>query len=74
MPRPDDQPTASRDSPAPRTGLKLMGLILIAFALLSIFSNYQKANISKIEQVTVAPAPPPLPRPAPSLSPIPGEP
>jgi hypothetical protein len=51
-----------------------MGLILIAFALLAIFSNYQKANISTIEQVTVAPAPSPIPPPAPSLSPLPGEP
>ncbi len=51
-----------------------MAVILISFALLSVFSNFQKANIEKIEQVTVAPAPPPLPRPSPSLSPIPGEP
>ena len=74
MPRRDDQQPGSRDSPAPRNGLKLMALILVAFALLSIFSNYQKANISKIEQVTVAPAPPPVPPPAPSLSPVAGEP
>ena len=52
----------------------LMGLILIAFALLSIFSNYQKANIARIEQVTIAPAPPPIPPPGPSLSPAPSEP
>ena len=51
-----------------------MALILISFALLSIFSNYQKARIKDIEQVTVAPAPPPIPRPQPSLSPVPGEP
>ena len=74
MPQRDDQPSASRDSPAPRNGLKLMALILVSFALLSIFSNYQKARIAEIEKVTVAPAPPPVPRPAPSLSPVPGEP
>jgi hypothetical protein len=74
MPRREDQQSAARDSPAPRNGLRLMAVILIAFALLSIFSNYQKANISRIEQVTVAPAPPPIPPPAPSLSPVPGEP
>lgn len=50
-----------------------MALILTAFALLSIFSNYQKARIREIEQVTVAPAPPPIPRPQPSLPPVPGE-
>jgi hypothetical protein len=74
VPRPNDEHTTPRDSPAPRNGLKLMALIVIAFALLSMFSNYQKAKIGQIEQVTVAPAPPPIAPPAPSLSPVPGEP
>ena len=45
-----------------------MAVILIAMALLAIYSNYQKARLSKIETVTIAPAPP-RPSVTPSLPP-----
>ncbi len=51
-----------------------MALILAAFALISLYSNYQKAHISRIEKVTIAPAPPPVPAPAAKSSPRADEP
>lgn len=38
-----------------------MAGIILVFAALSIFSNYQKAHIRDLEQVTVGPAPSPVP-------------
>jgi hypothetical protein len=54
---------------APRSGLQLMALILVAMAGLAIYSNVQKARRAQIETVTIAPAAPVLP--SPSLSPSP---
>ncbi len=43
-------------SRAPRTGLRLMIIIVITMALLAIYANVQKARRHKIESVTVTPA------------------
>ena len=53
-------------SAAPRSGLRLMIIILVAMTLLSIYANVQKARRNEIETVTVIPAPTAVP--APSLS------
>lgn len=70
MPAREDHQTA--DSPAPRSGLWVMALILLAFAGLSIFSNYQHARKGKIEQVTITPSS--SPKPVPVRSPAGSEP
>ena len=49
MPTPDD-PTR-----APRSGLILMFVIVIALALVAIYANVQKARRDKIETVTIIP-------------------
>ena len=49
MPTPDD-PTR-----APRSGLILMLVIVIAVALVAIYANVQKARRDKIERVTIIP-------------------
>jgi len=55
---------------APRSGLQLMALILVAMAGLAIYSNVQKARRAQIETVTIVPATPAL-LPSPSNSPSP---
>lgn len=60
-------PPASR---APRNGLILMGLILLAMALLSVYSNVQKARRDQIETVTILRATP-APSAAPTTTPTP---
>ena len=59
----DDQPEASR---APRSGLVLMLVILVALALVAIYANVQKARRDTIEKVTIIPV---SATPAPSPSP-----
>jgi hypothetical protein len=49
VPTPDD-PTR-----APRSGLILMLVIVIAVALVAIYANVQKARRDKIEKVTIIP-------------------
>ena len=53
-------------SAAPRSGLRLMIVILVAMTLLSIYANVQKARRNEIETVTVIPAPTAAPTPSPS--------
>lgn len=43
-------------SRAPRTGVRLMVVILIGLALVAIYANVQKARRDKIERVTITPA------------------
>jgi len=44
-------------SRAPRTGLRLMVVILIGLALVAIYANLQKVRRDKIERVTITPVP-----------------
>lgn len=60
-------PTATR---APRGGLQLMALILLAIALLSVYSNWQKAHRDQIETVTIMTAPAPKAMPSASPEPV----
>lgn len=43
-----------------------MAVILVAMALLSLYSNYEKAQLKRIEVVTVKPAASPMASPSPS--------
>jgi hypothetical protein len=54
------------ESRAPRSGLQLMALILVAFAGLAIFSNVQNARRGQIESVTITPAAATTPSPSPA--------
>ena len=62
MPTPDD-PTR-----APRSGLILMLIIVVAVALVAIYANVQKARRDKIEKVTIIPV-----SESPTASPSPGD-
>jgi hypothetical protein len=42
----------------PRLGLLAIAVILIAMALLALYSNVQNSRRDQIEKVTIAPAPP----------------
>jgi hypothetical protein len=42
-------------SRAPRTGVRLMIVILIGLALVAIYANVQKVRRDKIERVTITP-------------------
>ena len=52
-------------SPAPRTGVRLMIVILIGLALVAIYANVQVVRRDKIETVTVVPVPTATPAAAP---------
>ncbi|MEP6699119.1 MAG: hypothetical protein ABJB09_05245 [Verrucomicrobiota bacterium] len=43
---------------APRHGLILMIVVLVAMALLAVYANVQKARRGQIESVTIIPATP----------------
>jgi hypothetical protein len=43
-------------SRAPRSGVRLMIVILIGLALVAIYANVQKLRRDKIERVTITPA------------------
>jgi hypothetical protein len=62
VPTPDD-PTR-----APRSGLILMLVIVIAVALVAVYANVQKARRDKIEKVTIIPV-----TESPTASPSPGD-
>jgi hypothetical protein len=49
----ESNPTADSSSRAPRSGLRLMAIIVGAMALIAIYANVQKARRDKIEKVTV---------------------
>jgi hypothetical protein len=52
-------------SRAPRTGVRLMVVILIGLALVAIYANVQKVRRDKIETVTIIPASTAAPTPVP---------
>jgi hypothetical protein len=64
VPSADDQPEAFR---APRSGLILMLVIVLALALVALYANVQKARRDKIEKVTIVPV-----SATPAASPTPG--
>lgn len=45
-------------TPAPRSGLQLMALVLVVFAALAVYSNVQKARRDQVETVKILPATP----------------
>ena len=67
MPRAEEQKNAAESNRAPRAGVRLMIIIVVAMALLAIYANVQKARRSQIEKVTIIPIatpPPATPLPA----------
>jgi hypothetical protein len=67
---PDDSTPAAPKSHAPRHGWLVITFILVAMALLAVFTNVQKARRGEIETVTIAPAAPPSsPSPSPAEAP-----
>jgi hypothetical protein len=56
-----DLPDASASPPspdrAPANGLKLMLVIVLAFALVAIYGQWQHFRRAKVESVTILPAP-----------------
>ena len=67
MPRPEEQKNAAESNRAPRGGIRLMIIIVVAMALLAIYANVQKGRRSEIEKVTIIPiATPPPASPSPS--------
>ena len=63
----EKQKDSVSSSRAPRAGVELMIIIVVAMALLAIYANVQKARRATIEQVTITPV-----SAAPSASPSPG--
>ena len=66
MPPVNEPPPAGESSRAPRAGLRLMIIIVIALALVALYANVQKARRHEIEKVTIIPV-----SAAPSSSPSP---
>lgn len=67
MPRAEEQQKAAESKRAPRAGVRLMIIIVVAMALLAIYANLQKARRNEIEKVTIIPVatpPPASPSPA----------
>jgi hypothetical protein len=50
-----NDPPIAESSRAPRAGLRLMIIIVLALALIAIYANVQKAWRDKIEKVTIVP-------------------
>ena len=66
MPRAEEQ-KAAESNRAPRAGLRLMIIIVVAMALLAIYANVQKSRRNEIEKVRIIPIatpPPASPTPA----------
>ncbi|MDQ6656159.1 MAG: hypothetical protein M3Y80_10135 [Verrucomicrobiota bacterium] len=66
---PEDESAPPPASPAPRSGLILMAIILVAMALLSVYSNVQRARRDQIETVTITPAASPASSATPTATP-----
>jgi hypothetical protein len=61
VPRPEEQKNAAESNRAPRAGLRLMIIIVVAMALLAIYANVQKSRRNQIEKVTIIPIATPAP-------------
>jgi hypothetical protein len=67
VPQAEEQNNAAESNRVPRSGLRLMIIIVVAMALLAIYANVQKSRRSQIEKVTIIPVatpPPASPSPA----------
>jgi hypothetical protein len=67
VPPAEEQQNAADSTRAPRSGVRLMIIIVVAMALLAIYANVQKARRNEIEKVTIIPVatpPPASPSPA----------
>lgn len=62
---PNEPENAAAESRAPRTGVRLMIVILIGLALVAIYANVQKSRRDQIESVTLYPFATATPEPAP---------
>lgn len=51
----EEQKNPADFSRAPRVGVRLMIIILVAMTLLAIYANVQKARRDQIEKVTITP-------------------
>ncbi len=60
---PPPSPGATR---APKSGLKLMLAILVVFALLAIYGQWEHLRRRQVETVTIVPAPNVSPSPSPN--------
>jgi hypothetical protein len=66
VPRAEEPQKPPESKRAPRAGVRLMIIIVVAMALLAIYSNLQKARRNEIEKVTIIPvATPPPASPSP---------
>ena len=67
MPQAEEQKRTAESNRAPRAGVRLMIIIVVAMALLAIYANVQKSRRSQIEKVTIIPiATPPPASPSPA--------
>lgn len=55
MASPNQQQDTAKSFRAPRSGVRLMIIIVVAMALLAIYANVQKARRNEIEKVTIIP-------------------
>lgn len=66
MPPVNESPQPVDSSRAPRSGLRLMVVIVVGTALIALYANVQKARRDKIEKVTITPVvSTPIPSPSP---------
>jgi hypothetical protein len=65
---PNETPATAESSRAPRAGLRLMIIIVLALAFVALYANVQKARRDKIEKVTIIPI-----SATPSVSPSPAD-
>jgi hypothetical protein len=67
VPPAEQQKNATESNRAPRAGIRLMIIIVVAMALLAIYANVQKSRRNQIEKVTIIPiATPPPASPSPA--------
>jgi hypothetical protein len=67
VPSAEEQQNSIEPTRAPRAGLRLMIIIVVAMALLAVYANVQKGRRKEIEKVTIIPVatpPPASPSPA----------
>ena len=63
MSRAEEQKNSAESNRAPRAGIRLMIIIVVAMALLAIYANVQKARRATIEKAVIIPVPTATPAP-----------